>query len=456
MSDTSTTRDAAAERDVATGGDRLPPGPDALPVVGSTFQFLRNPHSFYDTLAEYGDVVRYRVGPWTFCTFLAPEYVEQALVGEPERFGKWDASDAGVEFAPEGLLQTEGEQWRKQRRLLQPAFRPDRIAEYADAMGEYATAHVEDWSDGERVDVTASTSKLTLRILADSLFDLDIETERDVVTEFANALNARANADSVAAFLPEWVPTPSNRRYRRARRELRAFIDDALDRRRRGEGGGDMLDLLLSAETDDGETLSKTEVRDQLITFLFAGHETTSLALSYTLLCLAKRPEYATRLREEYDRVLDGDAPTLSDLGELEETDRVLKESLRRYPPAYVLFRETATDVRVGDYVVPEGTKITLPQFRLHRDERYWDAPDTFDPDRWTRDVDRPEYAYFPFGGGPRHCIGMRFARMELKTVLPVLLQNAEFELLSDPDPEMTVGATMQPEDPVEMRVRKR
>ncbi len=454
MSEAPTTTDYDGA-DVSGRGDRLPPGPDGLPVVGSTFQFLRDPYAFYDTLAEYGDVVRYRVGPWTFCTFLAPEYVEQALVGEPERFGKWDAADAGVEFAPEGLLQTEGDQWRKQRKLLQPAFRPDRIAEYADAMGEYAAEHVANWSDGQRLDVTAATSRLTLRILADSLFDLDIETGDDVVTEFANALNARANADSVTAFLPEWVPTPSNRRYRRARRELRAFIAGTLDRRRRG-GGDDMLDLLLSAETDDGETLSETEIRDQLITFLFAGHETTSLALTYTLLCLAKRPEYADRLRDEYDRVLDGDAPTLSELGDLEETERVLKESMRRYPPAYVLFRETTEDVEVGDYVVPEGTKITLPQFRLHRDERFWDDPETFDPDRWTRDRDRPEYAYFPFGGGPRHCIGMRFARMELKTVLPVLLQSAEFDLLSDPDPEMTAGATMQPEAPVEMRVRER
>ncbi len=455
MSQTPASGEAVGEDDSERSGE-LPPGPDGLPVLGSTLSFLRDPYAFYEELATHGDVVRYQVGPWTFCTFLAPEYVEQALVGEPERFRKWNRDDVGVEFAPEGLLQTDGEQWAKQRRLLQPAFRPDRIAGYADAMAEYAGTHAEGWDDGQRVDLTTSLSKLTLRILADSLFDVDVRDHDDVVTEFANALNARANADSPTAFLPEWVPTPSNRRYRRARRDLRAFIDETVAERRAGATGDDLLGLLLTAETDEGETLSEREVRDQLVTFLFAGHETSSLALTYTLLCLATHPEYAERLRAEYDRVLDGAAPTLADLGNLEETERVLQESLRRYPPAYVLFREAAEDVRVGDSLVPEGTKITLPQFRLHTDERFWDDPETFDPDRWRRDRDRPEYAYFPFGGGPRHCIGMRFARMELKTVLPVLLQSAEFELLSDPDPEMSIGATLQPTEPVEVRVRKR
>jgi len=444
-----------ATRADASGPDREPPGPDGLPLVGSTLSFLDDPFEFYDTLDEYGDIVGYRVGPWRFCTLLHPEHVQQVLLDQPESFAKWDRQSLGVEFAPDGLLQTDGEQWRRQRELLQPAFRPNRIAEYADAMGRYAAETVADWEEGQRVNLSETTSKLTLRILADSLFDIDLRTERDVVTEFATALNARANADSLAAFLPEWIPTPANRRYRSARADLREFIERTIDERDR-EGGDDLLGLMLDAETEDGQRLDEVEIRDQLVTFLFAGHETSALALTYAVLCLAQHPEEADRLRAEYDEVLDADRPTLADLGALDATERVIQETLRLYPPAYVIFRETTDPVEVGGYRLPEGRKLTLPQFRLHRDDRFWDDPQRFDPDRFARDVDRPEYAYFPFGGGPRHCIGMRFARMELKTVLATLLERAEFDLLSDPNPERTAGATMQPVDDVVVRVRKR
>jgi cytochrome P450 len=465
MSDASreqTREDATAGED-PTGTDPadapLPPGPDGLPVLGNTLQFFREGLDFYDRLADYGDVVRYSIAGMEFTTLLHPDHVEYALLENPGAFEKWDRTDMGFEFAPEGLLLTDGEQWRKQRQLIQPAFRPRRIAEYADDMATFAERFVDDLDDGAVYPMDEELSALTVEILGHSLFDLDVGAHDDRVTAFATTINDRADASNLTTFVPGWVPIPSNRRFKRRQQAFRAFVEARIDERRGHEAEyDDLLSLLLTAEGEDGETMSETEVRDQMTTFLFAGHETTSLALTYTLMLLAQHPTVEERLLAEYDDVLAGDPPRLDQLDALTYTDRVMKESLRLYPPAYVLFRQTSEDVVLDDYRIPEGTKVTLPQFRLHVDDRFYDAPEAFDPDRWTdaMEDDLPEYAYFPFGGGPRHCIGMRFARMELKTVLPTILQRASFELESDPDPEMRLSASYRTKEPVKLRVQKR
>lgn len=181
-----------------------------------------------------------------------------------------------------------------------------------------------------------------------------------------------------------------------------------------GAAGDDLLSLLVDAEFSDGSTMDEAQLRDHLITFLLAGHETSSLALSYALFLLAKHPKKAARLREEVDAALGGQRPTVADRPDLAYAEWVVREALRRYPPAYVLFRQPVADVTIGGYRIPEGTNLTLPAFRLHTDPRFWDDPDMFRPERWQGERDGPEYAYFPFGDGPRHCIGMRFAMLEL------------------------------------------
>ncbi|MFC6730802.1 cytochrome P450, partial [Natronoarchaeum mannanilyticum] len=273
------------------------------------------------------------------------------------------------------------------------------------------------------------------------------------------ALDERADSRSPGAFLPDWVPTPANRRYRRSMEQFRETVDGLIERRRRAPGEyDDLLAILLDAEDESGRTMSDEEVRDQMITFLFAGHETTSLALTYAFLLLAQHDQVREKLDAEHERVLGGAAPTLADLDDLEYTETVIDEAMRLYPPAYVMFREALEDVEIGGYRVPEGTVVTLPQFRLHVDERFYDDPERFRPERWTDEFEEqlPEYAYFPFGGGPRHCIGMRFAMLELKTVLPTIAQRVDFELLSDPDPDLGAGITLQPDEDVRMRVSKR
>jgi len=436
-----------------------PPGPDGLPVLGNALSLVRDPRAFYEEMSEYGDVVSYSIPRLQFCTVLHPGLVERVLLTDNEAFGKYGFEELGGEFASEGLLLTEGEQWRRQRTTIQNAFTMDRVRGYGDAMVDYTERLVADWEDGEAVRIDEAFSRLTLQVLAHSLFDIDLGTEAALVREFATTANDRGSLDGVSAFLPTWVPTPKNRRYRRVLSEFRAFVEELIDERRgRAEEYDDILSLLLTATDEDGTPMSDVELRDQMATFLFAGHETTSLALTFTLLEVTKRDHVRERLDEEYERVLGGAAPEPTQIPQLAYTDQAVQESLRLYPPAFIIFREAREDVALGGYRIPEGTKVTLPQFHIHTDERWYDDPLRFDPDRWTDGFEEalPDYAYFPFGGGPRHCIGMRFAMLELQTVLPTLLQQVEFDLLSDPDPELDMAVTMRPAEAVRMRVRKR
>lgn len=440
----------------------FPPGPDGHPFIGNLPSLIRDPWTFYETLEEYGDIVRFEAGRNRFTTLLHPTYIEDVLVRNPDRFKRWSFSDVGLSFAPEGLLVTEGEQWRRQRQVMQPAFTVERIGSYAETMATLTEETIDTWEDGEEVDLNVAFSKLTLEILSDALFGLDVdpEAEDEAITRAARLLNEQAGPGrNLTMFLPDWVPTPTNRRYRRAMDAYEERLDELIARRvdtPEAERPADLLTILLHEEGPGGESLSEAEVRDNLLTFMFAGHETTSLGLAYTCLLLAQHDQVAEKLQNELATVLEGQTPRLDHVAELTYAEQVVKEAMRLYPPAFIMFREVIEDAVIGDYHVPEGTILTLPQFRLHTDGRFWDAPQEFLPARWeTEDPDRPEYAYFPFGGGPRHCIGMRFAMLEMKLVLATLAQQVDMTLLSDPDPDPIPGVTLQPEENVRVRVSR-
>jgi cytochrome P450 len=451
---------------------------NAPPLIGNTLQFSRDPFGFYDRLDERGDAVRYEVAGQECCTVFEPRYVERILVEENEKYVKAEMfQEAAAGFAERGLLLTEGEVWRDQRVRIQPAFTPDRIQNYTDAMVTYADGLGDDLSDGEVVDVEEAMSELTLKILSKSLFDVDVAGRRGVVREAAAALNERGDASGASAFLPDWVPTPKNLRFERAMADFEAMVDELIaERRAAADTPDDLLSILLDAEGPDGTTMDEDAVRDQMVTFLFAGHETTALALTYAWHLLARNPDELERLRAELDAELGDRRARMADLDALDYTEQVVKEALRLYPPAYVLFREPTEDVTLGSYRIREGTALTVPIFKLHRDGRFYDAPDEFRPDRWGSEARRasnpsgeqrdsraddsedeiPEYAYLPFGGGPRHCIGMRFAMTELKLVLATLAREVSFEPIYDGDPDLAMAATMRPDQPMEMRVRER
>ncbi|WP_128476056.1 cytochrome P450 [Halorussus pelagicus] len=444
-------------------GAETPPHRTGLPVVGSTVAASRAGPTFTERLAARGDLVSYSAFGEEIVAVFDPEVVETVLVSENDAVRKGEFEMAfGDLVAPEGIAFAEGERWRRQRTALQSAFTPEKIRGYADEMVANAATMADDWADGEAVELGDAFASLTLRILTRALFDLDFDAERGaVVREATESIGAMMDHFGLLSFLPEWVPTRTERRYDRAMADLDALVDDLMAEREMGSGEetgrDDLLSLLVAAADAEATGMDREAVRDQLVTFLFAGHETTATALTYACWLLAGNPDVRQRLDAELGDVLGDRDPDFSDVPELAYTEQVVKESLRLYPPVYALYREPTESMALEGYRVPEGTTLQLDTYSVQRDDRWWDSPDEFRPERWSSEAgasDRPEYAYFPFGGGPRHCIGMRFAMTELKLVLATLARRVEFERVTE-KLEPSMGLTLDPGE-VEVGVRKK
>ena len=435
------------------------PGPAGLPLLGNTLAFLRDPVGFYDELAAYeSDVVAYNIAGDDGYMVRHPEAIQRVLVTDASDFRRAQITqDSLGQVADGGLFLNEGEQWQRERTALQPAFYRDRVETYAEMMVRYAEQRADAWRGRDAVTVSDEMRTLTLEILTKTLLDVDIRGRESEIGDAAEAITANFDAATVSAFLPMWVPTPQNRRAKRALAAFDATIEDLVAQRRAGEEDPeDLLSILLDVEFEDGTGLSEQGVRDNLFTFLVAGHETTALTLSYACMLLANHPDAQAKLHAELDAVLGDEAPTAANLFELGYLGHVVDEALRLYPPAYTVFREAATGVTLGGYDLPKGSIVTLPQWVVHRDERWFDGPDAFRPERWAEDRDRPEYAYFPFGGGPRHCIGMRFALMEAKLVLATLARRFAFEPGTEPPIDLSMRLTLQPSDPISVELTER
>ncbi|UTF55639.1 cytochrome P450 [Natronosalvus rutilus] len=434
-----------------------PPGPQGLPVIGNTVDLSRDIFAFFEQLRdEYGRVASYQVFGTDACMVAHPDAIQQILLDDHEAFEKGDVVTRNLDDAMgEGLFLAGGDQWQIQRTQMQPAFYRDRLNTYVPEMHATAGELVTQWSDGEIINVIDTMTATTMDVLGRTLFGVDV-TENSVVTEASDAILARFDTSRFWSFLPDQLPTPTNQRYRRELEQLQAFVDELAAQRQAQEPenrGDDLLSILVGfVEAND---LTRKEFRDNMITFLFAGHETTALGLTYTALCLAQHPEEQATLRAEIDAVCDGEV-TADDLPKLDRTANVIDEALRLYPPVYMFFREAMRDVKLQGYEIPEGTTLVLPQWVVHRDPAWWDDPETFRPDRFVGDTDRPEYAHFPFGGGPRHCIGMRFARMEMKTVLATILSEYTFELVSEPEPDLIASTNLKPSGPIKLKLRER
>lgn len=437
-----------------------PPGPTGLPVLGNTITVMRDPFGFYEELAQYGDVVQYQTVLGTFTALLHPHHVERVLLQEPDQFIQVDIADFDIGINPEGLVDVRGEQWRRQRTVMQPAFTMERIQAYADVMVDVTRDTIAEWDDKDTITLNEAFSELTLRILTRSLFDLPVESaDAAVIARMTRLINEQIAVGNLSVLLPSWVPTPSNRRFKRTYTEFNDIVDTMIaERKHTDDPGDDLLSILLTAQTDEGETLTAKELRDNMLTFLFAGHETTSLGLTYTVMELAQHETEIDRLRGEFTEVVGGDDPMFSHISQLEHTTRVIDEALRLYPPVPILFREVTTPATFAGYRIEPNSIVTLSQFHIHRDERFWNNPGFFNPDRWQSDQEtaRPDYAYFPFGGGPRHCIGMRFAKLEMQLILVVLLRQFDVELVSDPALDFDPGITLRPASPVRVRFHKR
>lgn len=359
-----------------------------------------------------------------------------------------------------GLLTAEGDTWLRQRRLAAPAFHSRRIAAYGDVMVRYAERMLDGWHDGESRDAHHEMMKLTMQIVSKTLFDAEVsEDEMEVSRAFDAIVEEIALRFRQPLPIPDWLPLPRNRRYLAAVRRLDALVYRFIAARRRVEGDrGDLLSMLLAARDEDGRGMTDVQVRDEVITLFLAGHETTAIALSWTWYLLARHPEAEARLAEELETVLDGRAPTLEDLPRLSYTEQVIKESMRRYPPAYAFGREAVEDCEIGGYRIPAGATVFMSQWAMHRDSRFFAEPEAFRPERWTAELEQslPRYAYLPFGGGPRICIGNRFAMMEAVLLLATIARRFRLRLASSDEIKPFPSITLRPVGGVPVRLEAR
>lgn len=449
--------------------EEFPPEVPGRPLTGNLLDFTSNPLEYLTACArEHGDLARMRILGRPVWLASHPDLIEQVMVRSNRGYMKSRAERRGLSFLGDGLLTSEGEFWRRQRRLQQPAFHKKRIEGYATTMVECAEQMADEWR-GEReteaeIDLHAEMMRLTLRIVNLAMFGADVDDKADEVGDALGAITDRFSGKGGVFFqTPEAIPTRTNRRYRSALRTLDDLIYGIIaERQREGddEERGDLLAMLLAARDEEtGEGMSPRQLRDEALTIFAAGHETTANAMSWTFYLLARHPEVEGQLQAELDETLGGRPPELSDLARLRYTGAVVKESMRMYPPVPTFGREAAEDQDLGGYELRKGTQIIVSQWVTHRDPRYFDDPELFRPERWldgsTDDI--PKYAYFPFGGGPRQCIGKGFAEMEAALLLASLSRRYSFTLA---DPERRVKPqpviTLRPRGGMPMLARRR
>jgi cytochrome P450 len=386
--------------------------------------------------------------------------MEQVLVTDARYYVKHFGARAYKPVLGNGLVTSEGDFWLRQRRLAQPAFLRNRLAGYAPIMVALTQKMLAEWQDGRWVDVHAEMNRLTGAIALKTLFDLDGGAERDAYAETLREafylLSARFGRLLRA---PDWLPTPKNLRLRRALVRLRGMVDEFIRQCRARKGPGqDLMSLLINARDEDGSQMTETQLRDEAMTLYLAGHETTALTLSWTWYVLSQHPRVEEKLAAEWSSVLGRRVPTWDDLPQLTYTEHVITETMRLYPPVYVIGREPVEDRPLGDYVIRRGTTVFMSQWVTHRDGRFYEAPLEFRPERWAEGLAKrlPKYAYFPFGGGPRVCIGNGFAMVEAVLLLATMGQQYRFTLEPEPAVSFDLGITLLPHNGIPAVLRRR
>lgn len=423
-------------------GSRRPPRASGrYPVVGHTPSILRAP---LETLQQWGQtdegVVRARIAGRQFCLVSTPDPIERVLSTDARQFEKADIVRERLGRLQGGsLVLLEGDQWRERRRLLRSGFGRKQVQSAGPLTVEYATEMVEEWPTDRPVRVDEEMRTLSLSILARALFGLDLRGERTPIHEAAEDILARMDLRSVSAYLPEWVPTPRNYRFRRAVSTLHDRLDTVVATASADAPADNLLSIMLTAG------LSEEQIRDELIALLFAGYDSTATALSVTLVLLGDHPEIQADLRRELDAVCGDQPPTAAALDELPLLDAVVRESLRLYPPQYVLFREPTTEVQLQGYRIDAGTTVVVAPWVVQRHPNIWEKPTQFRPARWldggTATDDRPEYAYVPYGGGPRYCLGAQLAKQTIRLVVATILSKRQLALRGSLD--VSAGPTL-------------
>lgn len=441
----------------------LPPGPGVKDATSNLLAIRRDPLKFLTRLHEkYGDVVYFKIGPQESCLVANADLIKGVLVDNDWNFLKGRGLQRAKKLLGNGLLTAEGNFHRRQRRLAQPAFHRQRIAAYAETMVNYTLDTRARWQDGETVDMAKEMMRLTLAIVAKTLFDADVESDAKEVGEaLTDALELFDIFASPFSEILEKLPLPRTKRFKLARQRLDNIIYRIIDERRQsGEDKGDLLSMLILAQdTEDGSGgMSDEQLHDEALTLFLAGHETTANALTWTYYLLSQHPEIEAQMLAEVDAVLQGRTPTMEDVGSLKYTEMVLTEAMRLYPPVWVIGRRAVSSYKIAGYDVPANTIMFLSQWVMHHDARYYPEPEKFDPLRWTPEAAaaRPKHAYFPFGGGPRLCIGEQFAWMEGILILATLAQKFRMRLVPGHKVVPQPLITLRPKYGMKMTLAKR
>ncbi len=424
-------------------GTKTPPGPNFSMREMLTLQLKSSlglapkfdPLIFSEENAKYGPVTKVVVGPVKYYQINHPDVVREVLVEKAAKFHKADLLKSTMKpLAGNGLLTSDGDFWKRQRKLAQPAFHMKRVQNYAETMISLTQKHVANWHDGATIPFNVAMMRLTLDIVTKTLFGADIGEQADAVAKAMpialHTMTARINAPMAA---PQWMPTPNNVKQRRAVDILDKVLTSIIEERRKSkEDTGDLLSMLmLAVDEDDGGAMNDRQLRDEVMTIFIAGHETTANALTWTFYLLSQNPAAEAKVLEEVDRVLAGRAPTFTDVRNLPYLDQVIKEAMRLYPPATGITRQPLEDVEIGGYTIPAGSLLLVSSWTMHRDPVFFANPEKFDPERFSPENEAKihKHAYLPFGGGPRVCIGNMFAQMEAILAAAVILKRYRFSL---------------------------
>jgi len=445
--------------------EKFPPGPPPNLLRSLFGAMQQNPLDYFTAMAQkYGDVSGMRIGKFRSLFINHPDLIEDVLVNNARKYHKGRILQANKYLFGEGLLTSEGDFWLRQRRLSQPAFHRARVSAYAATMAEYAEQMAATWRSGEERDIHEEMMQLALRIVGKTLFDAEVTRDAKEVGETLDLLLHLAANFGRTILVPLWLPTPRNIRAKLGIKRLEKVIYRIIaERRASGPDGmgidtGDLLSILLQAQDEDGTHMNDRQLRDETITLFLAGHETTANTLSWTWMLLAQNPAVEKKFHDELDGVLGGRAPTVDDLPKLAYLNHVLTESLRLYPTAWGMARLAAEEHEIAGYPMHVGYGVAFAQWVVHRDARWFDAPLEFRPERWENGLAKqlPRFAYFPFGGGPRQCIGNTFALMEASVVLATIGRKYRFALVPGHKVTPLASITLRPRDGIRVRLEER
>ncbi|QDG52319.1 cytochrome P450 [Persicimonas caeni] len=439
-----------------------PPGPRGWQNLKVLVDFATDQIGCFRRITRrYGSASFFKLGTFDAYLFTDPEAIEEVLLTKSSSFEKDALTHELDVLLGKGLLTSEGQMWRHQRRLISPNLRRKQIAHYADVMVERTRQMLDDWEDGQVRPLHRDAMEVTLRIVVDTLFNLEMDSD---IHRVGQALDTamegfHEQAHTLWRFVPEPLPTPMRAKFEKALEEFDALIYKLIDQRRQdATEGDDLLYRLIAAVDDEGNQMTDGQLRDEVITLFLAGHETTALAIMYAWYLMSDHPWVMDKVHAEVDEVLGERVATADDVSELPYTEAVIQETMRLYPPAWTIGREAIEDVEIAGWTVTKGAQVLLPQSLVHRDRRWFDNPDLFRPERWLDGLeDRiPRFAYFPFGGGPRICIGNYFAMMEAILVVATMAQQVRLENVSRQALRTQPSVTQRPATAIEMKVRRR